>query len=355
MFFEIFINNEVKFKNYEEFVDFFKITNENDVNDGNPNGYMELFFERIIKEKNGIELNFSSFFTKLKIKKYPSKQLINFSKQFLERKTKTEFNRKSELKLQNIDLIKINKYIKNSLKSILFFDTSLDLTSSEINYFVFFHRKLDNNFYTNSSYKTNLELNNNESYICDSFISSFEEELRNSIKNKIIKRKNTNKEIGDFLIKNKNEIISILFLPDLYSIFEGLKKVEEIMKIENEFKEKILDKANFFFPFGELNVFLEKKPIKFNFEINDELSEIRLVNENELNNLIDHDFKKEEGKYIIYEFGKYIEFSKEEIFDLMKDNYYLIKIAFKYKIEINKEKIYFVEEILENEEKEKKS
>lgn len=88
--------------------------------------------------------------------------------------------------------------------------------------------------------------------------------------------------------------------------------------------------------------FFGESALSANFEYCSELSNIRRFNVDEINSIIDKEYKMENGLYCFYEYANSdcpIHLSKEEIFDIIKASQVYCEIVFKYKVIIDTDKI----------------
>lgn len=140
------------------------------------------------------------------------------------------------------------------------------------------------------------------------------------------------------------------------------KTLQFTSNIYDEYNEEAIDKIKSLNPIlkysykmlNELNIesincinsfndyYFAKSALSVNFEYNSKLSNIRRFNVDEINSIIDKEYKMENGLYCYYEYANSkcpIHLSKEEIFNILNISQVYCEIVFKYKIIIDKDKI----------------
>lgn len=173
--------------------------------------------------------------------------------------------------------------------------------------------------------------------VADRFPESINRLIHDSFKNDP-KINDIKKKITSYSIDDLNNIIAFkpttknAFIYELNTDLERSKLINEINQINAG--EKL------WLPH---DLYMRNNPIRMNIEYISEDSSLRFFNNEEINTIIDRDFKLVNGLYK-YEEGadgeKSILLERDELFKLISDKYFFARIVFKYKI------IYSYDDIL---------
>ena len=173
--------------------------------------------------------------------------------------------------------------------------------------------------------------------VADRFPESINRLIHDNFKNDP-KINDIKKKITSYSIDDLNNIIAFkpttknAFIYELNTDLERSKLINEINQINAG--EKL------WLPH---DLYMRNNPIRMNIEYISEDSSLRFFNNEEINTIIDRDFKLVNGLYK-YEEGadgeKSILLERDELFKLISDKYFFARIVFKYKI------IYSYDDIL---------
>jgi hypothetical protein len=97
---------------------------------------------------------------------------------------------------------------------------------------------------------------------------------------------------------------------------------------------------------------IENGAYKFNFQIDGERSGVRNLTDQEVKDLMDRNYKREDGQYCYLDFNRDIYMTPKEMFDFIKGKYYIIDIYYQYKLEVNNTKMFCISNELPKETKE---
>lgn len=280
-----------------------------------------------------IEIPYCTLFgLKNKVDKYLNKsEITNTLAEFKNKQLKDKIQ--YELTQHPISDSALNEYIQilktafiKSIEKLPFFDQDIELTNESMTMF---------------------------SLLCDTrwsseLINKYAEQLPSSLHQLIFNDFKENIEILKIKRTINNYDVSDL---EVIQQFKPNYKYAFIYDYNaSEKKQKLIEYINSIKPTAVLHfphdVFLKEDAIKLNFHYIDEESTVRRLTEDEVNQIIDRDFKMIDGRY------KYIEgangdstvfLTREEVRNIVSDKYFYSRMGFKYKIQYNIDKILYFE------------
>ncbi len=249
------------------------------------------------------------------------KELLKFSKRklYTELKNKIDSNKKTEEEINNYkEMIKLG--FLNAVKLMPFLDQNLDLSYAETVYFPI----------AIEASNSELLIKNYNDNIPNSLLWIIYDYLFNKENLQSVKIKNYDEEILKQIIDFKPDY-KLAYINDQHANENEKKLIKTINQIEN------LDIV-----WMPENLFIKKNAIRVNFKCVEENVTLLPPTNNEVNTIIDKNFRLING---FYKYSKYsndknaLFLTREELFPLILNNYLFGQLTFKYKIKYEKEKI----------------
>ncbi len=252
-----------------------------------------------------------------------AKELSSFSKNELLKKLSKDYD--NEAKDPDV-LDKYKEMFSNgfnrAIESIVLLDKNINLKDEE-------------DFYFNIG----LETFNTETLI-DMYVEEFPRWLEKVVYDDFVSNTNIKTKTLDEYTKNEIDEI-IKFEPNYKLGYIYNPKAEDDLKMKINKLNEIPEFKNVWLPH---DIYIKEGAIKVNFEYIDNKTNIRPLTAEEIDIIIDRDFRLVNGLY------KYLESSnsksgimltRKEIFDLISNKYLFASLAFKFKIEYDYQKILY--------------
>ncbi len=248
--------------------------------------------------------------------------LLNIRQDYLSEKTDEAYR---DIKIADEEFIELFEKLKagfmNSATKNVFYSNEVSLKRKNLRYFATLcETKYKDSFVDMyiKNFDSMISKFINDEIVCN--ISIHKEQMSEVIKKSVIKR------LKKFKYKNRRD-----YIWSKYSL-------------SNEEKD-VLNAIQHIDVFLQGNYYWKDKAIQFNVELENDKCSVRKLTSDEINKLIDNDYKIKDG---LYKYSEYNDekssfyMTREKLYSLLEKRYFYIRLVFNSKIKIDTEKIMLI-------------
>lgn len=248
--------------------------------------------------------------------------LMNIRQDYLSRQTDATYN---DVQIADQEFKEIFEKLKlgfiNSASQNLFFNSEVSLKRKNLRYFA-----------------TLCETKYKDTFI-DMYVKNFASMISKLVNDEIVCNTSIHKE-------QMNETIKESFVRK-FKKYKYKNRRDYIWRDFNlsEEEKKVLSGIEHVDVFLQGNYYWKDKAIQFNIELENDKCSVRKLSSDEINSLIDSDYKIKDG---LYKYSEYNDektsfyMTREKLYSLLEKRYFYIRLVFNYKVKVDNDKILLI-------------